>query len=94
MKRLSKLLACLASIGTLAACASTTGVVPIGDGMFMLSKQDYYSWSGGKAKAELYGEAAAYCKGLGKEPSPISDSSKDATMYGNYASAEIKFRCK
>lgn len=78
---------------TLVACASTTGVVPIGDGMSMLSKHDPMAWSGGKLKAELYTEAGAHCKQQGKELSPVSDTAQDATM-SRYASAEIKFRCK
>lgn len=78
---------------TLGACATSTGVVPIGDGINMLSKQDPMAWSGGKLKAELYNEATAHCKKQGKESSPVSDSSQDATM-SSYASAEIKFRCR
>lgn len=77
----------------LGGCTTTTGVVPIGDGIFMLAKQEHMAWSGGKVKAELYAEAAAHCKTLGKEVSPVGDTSQDATM-SSYASAEIKFRCK
>lgn len=81
------------TVVTLAACSTATGVVPIGDGIYMLSKQEQMAWSGGKLKAELYAEAAAHCKSLGKEPSPVSDTAQDATM-DRYASAEIKFRCR
>lgn len=83
----------LALGASLAACSTTTGVVPIGDGIFMLSKQETMAWSGGKVKAELYAEATAHCKKLGKEISPVGDTSQDATMT-SYASAEIKFRCR
>lgn len=86
-------IALLATSLCLAACTTTTGVVPIGDGIYMLSTQDYTAWSGGKLKAALYADAAAHCKAQGKEPSPVSDSAEDAT-FSRYASAEIKFRCK
>lgn len=90
MTRSFAVLACAIS---LAACSTTTGVVPIGDGIFMLSKQEHMSWSGGQVKADLYTQAAAHCKALGKESVPVSDTARDATM-GSYASAEVKFRCR
>ena len=79
----------------LTACASTTGIVPIGDGIYMSSKQDYsLNYHGGKIKAELYQEASQFCAKQGKRSVPVSDTSQDAAMYTNYASAEIKFRCE
>ena len=84
--------AILLSAAVVSGCATNTGVVPIGDGIYMVSEQGY-GMSGGKIKAELYGQAAAYCKAQGKEPSPVSDRSQDATVF-EYPSAEIKFRCK
>ncbi|MGH8703179.1 MAG: hypothetical protein ACREVR_18670, partial [Burkholderiales bacterium] len=66
----------------------------IGDGIYMVSKQDYMAWSGGNIKAEIYKEAAAYCAKQGKQSSPVGDGAQDASMYGQYASAEVKFRCK
>ena len=83
------------AVGALSACSTTTGVVPIGDGIYMASKQDGggFNWSGGKVKVELYQEAAQYCSKLGKKSIPVSDKEQDASMY-SYASAEIKFRCE
>lgn len=89
----AKLLAALSV--SLAGCASTTGVVPIGDGLYMSSKQDYsLNYHGGKVKAELYQEAAQFCQKQGKKSIPVSDTSRDAAAYSNYASAEVKFRCE
>lgn len=80
---------------TLTACASTTGIVPIGDGIYMSSKQDYsMNYHGGKVKADLYQEAMQFCAQQHKKSIPIADSSRDAAIYSNYASAEIKFRCE
>ncbi len=79
----------------LTACASNTGIVPIGDGIYLSSKQDYsLNYHGGKVKAELYQEAEQFCAAQNKKSAPVSDNSRDATMYSNYASAEIKFRCE
>lgn len=79
----------------LAACASHSGVVPVGSGIYMITKQDYsLNYSGGKVKAGLYQEAAEFCRGQGKEVEPMSDTAQDAALYRNYASAEVKFRCK
>lgn len=76
-------------------CASNTGIVPIGNGIYMAAKQDYsFNWHGGMVKAELYQEAAKFCANQGKEVIPVADTAIDAAAYSNYASAEIKFRCK
>jgi hypothetical protein len=84
----------LAATVLLAACASKTGVVPIGDGIYMLGMQDYsLNYHGAKVKAQLYGEAAEFCTKQGKRVQPVGDSATDAALYSNYASAEVKFRC-
>ena len=88
------ILSLIVATAVVAGCATTTGVVPIGDGIYMLGTHGSMSWSGSEAKAGLYREAAEFCVKQGKEVSPVSDTSRDAAMYSNYASAEIKFRCK
>ena len=85
--------AAAAATVALTACATSTGVVPIGDGIYMLGTHGSMSWSGSEVKAGLYKEAGEFCAKQGKQVSPVSDSSRDAAMYSNYASAEIKFRC-
>jgi hypothetical protein len=79
---------------TLAACATpNTGVVPIGEGKYMLSKMGGMGvWLGGEVKAGLYREASAFCVKQGKRLEPLGSSSQDAT-YGRYATAEIQFAC-
>ncbi len=85
-----------AALAALAGCGTmSTGVTPIGNGIYMLGAQDYsLNYSGSKVKAELYREADAYCTKQGKKLMPVGDSAVDAAMYSNYASAEIKFRCQ
>ncbi len=77
----------------LAACTSPTGVVPIGDGIYMTSKLGGMgTYSGGSVKAELCREAAEYCAKSGKKVIPVTSSSMDSVAY-NSASAEVQFRC-
>lgn len=78
----------------LAGCASpNTGVVPIGNGIYMHSKfGSAFTFSGGEVKAELFKEAAAFCAKQGKQLVPGNSTSKDSGI-GTYASAEVQFRC-
>lgn len=84
----------MAACVALAACSTPTGVVPIGDGIYMASDMDGMSWSGGSVKVGLYKQAGEFCAKQGKEVVPLSDKSNDASTFGNYASAEVKFRCR
>lgn len=91
MNRFAILLACAVITG----CAvPNTGVVPIGrDNAFMLSKMGgMLEYSGGQVKAELYKEAATFCASKGRQVVPGPSTSTDAGI-GQYASAEIQFRC-
>lgn len=79
----------------LAGCASTTGIVAIGDGIYMTAKDDYWGTSGSKVKVELYAQAAEFCAKQGKRSVPVADTGHDPQLLGaNYASAEVKFRCQ
>lgn len=87
-------LAAAAAAVALAGCASPTGIVPIGKGLYMASNMDYMAWSAGQVKAQLYKDASAFCAKTGKEVVPQGGKSNDASMYGSYASAEIQFTCE
>lgn len=77
----------------IAGCG-TTGVVPIGDGVYMTSKLgSMTTFNGGQVKAELYKEAADYCGQSGKRSVPVNSTSKDSGL-ATYASAEVQFRCE
>jgi hypothetical protein len=80
---------------TLVGCAtSNTGVVPIGNGLYMISKMGrMLQYTGGEVKVELYQEAATFCAKSGKQVVPGPSTSKDSGYY-TYASAEIQFRCE
>lgn len=87
-----------AAVAVLAVCLGgcstpNTGVVPIGDGIYMQSKfGSLVTFSGGQVKAELFQEAAAFCSKQGKKLVPVNSTSKDSGL-GTYASAEVQFRC-
>lgn len=88
-------LAAVVAAFLLGGCAATmpnTGIVPIGNGVFMSSKFGGMEWSGGKVKAELYKDAGEFCAKQGKQVIPLDSTSKDAST-SQYASAEIQFRC-
>ena len=87
-----RFIAIICAVCLLSACATTTGITPIGDGTYMLGTQTM-GWSGSQIKADLFKEAAAFCAKNGKTFKPISDQGKDAS-FTEYASAEIKFACK
>lgn len=90
--RSSAILVCAGSL-VIAGCG-TTGVVPIGDGIYMTSKLgSMTTFSGGQVKAELFKEATAYCAQSGKRSVPVNSASKDSGL-GTYASAEVQFRCE
>lgn len=74
----------------LAGCAST-GVVPTGDGTYMLAKRSSTD-SGGEIMADLYREAGAHCAAEGKKMAQTSGKSKD-TMPFRPGNAELHFRC-
>ena len=52
----------------ISACASHTGVVPMGQDTFMIAKQQATGFPGlGNMKAEIIAEGSRYCAEQGKE---------------------------
>lgn len=83
--------ACIA----LSACATTSGIVDAGDGVFYASKQAASSFSGaGSLKAELIREASEFCS-KSKQAVQITQTEESTPPYvfGNYPHVEIYFRC-
>lgn len=74
------------------ACSSTTGIVPIGSGMYMLGAQDGWAYTGSSVKAKLYRQANEFCHRQSKDVEPVNSRGQDYGL-GQYASAEIQFRC-
>ena len=89
-----------AIVGTLAAlflcsCAASSGVVPMGQGNFMVSKQAATGFPGlGTLKAEVIQEASTYCAGQGKALKVNStEESRPPFVLGNYPRSEVQFSC-
>ena len=79
---------------TLTGCVSS-GVVPIGQGTYMLSKKSpgcgFSSAEG--TKADLYIEANAFCAEQKKQIETVNAITRDGVPFVRCASAEIQFRC-
>ena len=80
---------------TLAACASHTGVVKMGQDTYMIAKQQATGFPGlGNMKAEIIAEAAQHCAGLNKELQIVSThETQPPYILGNYPRSEIQFMC-
>jgi len=78
----------------LVGCAST-GVVPIGNDEYMISKTDMGDvWhTGEKVLAKLYIEANAYCAEKNMSLERIAEESADGKVFVRNASATLRFRC-
>lgn len=90
-----KLLSTIATIAFLAGCASNSGVMPIGQDTFMVSRQAATGFSGsGTLKAEAFQEASQYCTNLGKSLQVVSThEAAPPYILGNFPKAEIQFMC-
>ena len=79
----------------LAGCASNSGVIPIGQDTFMVSRQAATGFSGsGKLKAEAFQEASQYCEKLGKSLQVVSThEASPPYILANFPKAEIQFMC-
>jgi len=77
------------------ACASHTGVVPMGRDTFMIAKQQATGFPGlGNMKAEIIAEASQHCAALGKELQIVStQETQPPYVLGNYPRSEIQFMC-
>ena len=76
-------------------CASNSGVVPIGEDTFMVSRQAATGFSGsGTLKADAIKEATQYCVERGKSLQVISTyEAEPPYILANFPKAEIQFMC-
>lgn len=81
------------SLVLVAGCATSTGVVEVGDGSYMLGSQTSGTWSGSSVKADLFKEASAFCAKSGKKLKLVGEKTQDASLY-SYASSEVRFTCQ
>lgn len=78
------------------ACASNSGVIPTGNGNFIISKQAATGFPGtGQIKIDALQEASSYCRSQTKELDLIKlDENEGPFIFGKYPRVELYFRCK
>src|SRR5262249_33159730 len=95
MHRRHYLLLSVAGAIFLAGCPANSGVIPIGQDTFMVSRQAATGFSGSSTlKAEAFQEASQYCAHLGKLLQVINThEASPPYIWGNFPKAEIQFMC-
>lgn len=77
----------------LAGCASTTGVVPMGNNAYMVAREDNSPGASiGAVKVAALQEAGAYCatKSQGFE---VVSSNDVPRSFGQFPQSQLQFRC-
>jgi len=89
-----KMITC-ATLALLAGCAANSGIVPIGQDTYMVSRQAATGFSGaGTLKAEAFREANEFCLGQKKVLQVVNTSeAMPPYVLGNFPKAEIQFMC-
>ena len=79
----------------LSGCASNSGIVPMGNDTYMVSRQAATGFSGmGTLKAEAMREAYEQCQLTGKRVEVIEAiDTKPPYIFGNFPKTEIRFKC-
>jgi hypothetical protein len=74
-------------------CAHDAGVIPIGNGTFMISKSEWgIQHTGATVKADVLKEASAFCMKQ-KDLEVVNTSQQDMVPFKSEAQAEVEFRC-
>ena len=78
----------------LIGCAKTSGVMPIGDETFMISRSEKaFDATGSGVKADAIKEAIQYCKSKNKVIKIMKVTQKDMVAFKSDPQAEIEFKC-
>lgn len=81
-------------LGSLAGCATNSGIVDLGNGNYVYEKEDSMAYNGNATKVEILKESAAFCQKQGKQMVVQSSSAKPYTPASSFAGAEVQFSCK
>ena len=86
----------VASVLLVCGCAANSGVVAIGSGMYMVSRQAATGFSGmGTLKADAMKEANDFCIAQNKTLKILStDEAEPPFILGNFPKAEVQFTCE
>ncbi|MHC6186174.1 hypothetical protein ACYU0V_08560 [Acinetobacter sp. X9] len=76
-------------------CAANSGIVPMGNNTYMVSRQAATGFSGmGTLKADAMKEAYQECKKTNKSVSVLETiDTKPPYIFGNFPKTEIRFKC-
>ena len=88
-RRVLRLLVALPLVG-----CSSTGIVPMGQGDYMVAKETPFVIAVGKTKAALLREAHAFCEERNEELHVTNIEALDGRLFVRTAHAEIQFRCE
>lgn len=79
----------------IAGCATSSGVLPMGQDTFLISKKAGTSFgSSTTERVEAIQEANQYCAAGGKQTEVISSKENPGPyIFGNYPGAEVQFKC-
>jgi len=77
------------------ACAYNSGVVSMGNGEYIVSKQAASGFTGiAKLQVDARSEAGTFCAGLGKQLRILqTNDTQPPYILGNFPKAEITFVC-
>jgi hypothetical protein len=87
--------ALLAFVLILSGCAANSGIIPMGNDTYMVSRQAASGFTGmGTLKAEAMKEAYQQCQLSGKSVEVIEAiDAKPPYIFGNFPKTEIRFKC-
>jgi hypothetical protein len=90
-----KRIAVIGAIVSLAGCAANSGIIPMGQDSYMVSRQAATGFSGlGNLKGEALQEANQHCLSQGRVMQVTNTSeSRPPYILGNYPKAEVQFLC-
>ena len=79
----------------LSGCAANSGIVPMGNDTYMVSRQAASGFSGmGTLKAEAMREAYQQCQLTGKRVEIVEAiDAQPPYIFGNFPKTELRFKC-
>ena len=85
----------IASVVFLAGCATTSGVAPLGEDTFLISRNGAGFWSStAQIKAEALKDADTFCTEKGKKLQTVRTAQHEASgRPGDFPGAEVQFMC-
>jgi len=88
-------IAAIVSLALMTACTNDSGVVPYGDGSYLItrSEKSLATPAGVSIKATVLKEANQFCGGSGHRVEVVSETAHDMKVFRADPNAEIRFRC-